>query len=57
MAHQTAQEGALWPNIMIRLGPHWHKVMGQYCQLLVLVAVLMLAAKKHINVITITHGN
>ena len=23
MAHQTAQEGALWPNSAIRLGPHW----------------------------------
>ena len=20
------QEGAQWPNVMIRLGPHWHKV-------------------------------
>ena len=26
MAHQIAQEGALWPSAMIRLGPNWHKV-------------------------------
>ena len=26
MAHQMAQEGALWPmaSVMIRFGPHWH---------------------------------
>ena len=23
MAHQMAQEGALWPSVMIRFGPHW----------------------------------
>ena len=23
MAHQMAQEGALWPSV-IRFGPHWH---------------------------------
>ena len=23
MAQQMAQEGALWPNSAIRLGPHW----------------------------------
>ena len=23
MAHQMAQEGALWPNSAIRLGSHW----------------------------------
>ena len=23
MAHQMTQEGALWPNSAIRLGPHW----------------------------------
>ena len=23
MAHQMAQEGALWPSSVIRLGPHW----------------------------------
>ena len=23
MAHQMAQEGALWPSNVIRLGPHW----------------------------------
>ena len=23
MAHQMAQEGALWSNVMIRFGPHW----------------------------------
>ena len=22
--HQMAQEGALWPSVMIRFGPHWH---------------------------------
>ena len=22
--HQIAQEGALWLNVMIRFGPHWH---------------------------------
>ena len=21
--HQMAQEGALWPSVMIRFGPHW----------------------------------
>ena len=26
MAHQMAQEGALWPSVMITLGPCWHKV-------------------------------
>ena len=26
MAHQMAQEVALWPSAMIRLGPHWCKV-------------------------------
>ena len=23
MVHQMAQEGALWPIVMIRFGPHW----------------------------------
>ena len=23
MAHQMAQEGALWPSVMIRFGPLW----------------------------------
>ena len=23
MAHQMAQEGALWPSVMIRFGLHW----------------------------------
>ena len=23
MVHQMAQEGALWPSVMIRFGPHW----------------------------------
>ena len=23
MAHQMAQEGALWPGSVISLGPHW----------------------------------
>ena len=23
MAHQMLQEGALWPSVMIRFGPHW----------------------------------
>ena len=26
MAHQMAQDGAVWSSAMIRLGPHWHKV-------------------------------
>ena len=26
MVHQMAQEFALWPSAMIRLGPHWCKV-------------------------------
>ena len=26
MALQMAQEGALWSCVLIRLGPHWHKV-------------------------------
>ena len=25
-AYQMAQEGALWPSVMITLGPCWHKV-------------------------------
>ena len=24
MTYQMAQEGALWPSVMIRFGPHWH---------------------------------
>ena len=24
--HQMAQEGALWPSVMVTLGPCWHKV-------------------------------
>ena len=35
-----AQEGTMWPNVMIRLGPHWHKVKlkkGQYYSLVVAV--------------------
>ena len=34
MVHQMAQEGALWPDSVIRLGPHWRNSknnMGQYC--------------------------
>ena len=23
MVYQMAQEGALWPSVMIRFGPHW----------------------------------
>ena len=26
MAHQTMQEGGLWPNVIIELGPHWRTV-------------------------------
>ena len=39
---QIVQEGALWPSVMITLGPAWHKVTI----MLMLVALLNVGSQK-----------
>ena len=47
MAHQTSQEGALWPSAMIRLGPHWRKVklagiVNCWLQHIIIIVIVLL---------------
>ena len=45
MAHQMAQEGALWPNSAIRLGPHWRNSKIAWAN--IVYAVLNVGTQKH----------
>ena len=45
--HQVAQEGALWPSVMITLGPCWRKVR---LNLALIVALSDVGSHININV-------
>ena len=53
MAHQMAQEGALWPSVMIRFGPHWHNSKITWAN--IVNAVLDFGTKKYNSVTNIKH--
>ena len=48
MVHQMAQEGALWPSVMIRFGPH--RCNSKITWANIVNAVLDVGTKKHNNV-------
>ena len=51
MAHQMAQEGALWPSSVIRLGPHWRNNKMRWAN--IVHAVLDVGTQKHNKVIIV----
>ena len=53
MAHQMAQEGTLWPSVMIRFGPHWHNSKITWAN--IVNAVLDFGTKKYNSVTNIKH--
>ena len=45
MVHQMMQEGTLWPNSALRLGPHWRNCKITWAN--IVYAVLNVGTKKH----------
>ena len=54
MAHQMAQDGAPWPSVMIRFGPHWRNSKITWANND--KAVLDFGTKKYNNVTNTKHG-
>ena len=54
MARQMAQEGALWPSVMIRFGPHWRNSKIAWAN--IVNAVLDFGTKMYNSVTNIKHG-
>ena len=54
MVYQMAQEGVLWPSVMIRFGPHWHNSKITWAN--IVNVVLDFGTKKYNGVTNTKHG-